>query len=44
MLYSVKGSGESAKDLTTMSPADYELAAGTWLRDFHRLKQDGFVV
>ena len=30
MLYSVKGSGESAKDLTTMSPADYELAANAF--------------
>lgn len=30
MLYSVKGSGESAKDLTAMSPADYELAANAF--------------
>lgn len=30
MLYSIKGSGESAKDLAAMSPADYELAADTF--------------
>ena len=30
MLYSVQGSGESAKDLAAMSPADYALAADTF--------------
>ena len=30
MLYSIKASGESAKDLTAMSPADYELAANVF--------------
>ena len=30
MLYSIQASGESAKDLSSMSPADYELAANVF--------------